>query len=141
MASNENASKSQPFVGVVLTALTLLLIVGLTTFAGPCETHDSEAASCIWAERATLGVGAVIAILAIVRIFEMDEGERRGLSLACALLGFLVAVVSGPVIALCSDAAMPCNASMHPFAVYMGLAIGLVGAIDLTRRLLALRNR
>lgn len=88
-----------------------------------------------------LGIGAVIAILAIVRIFETDEGERRGLSLACSLLGFLCAAMPGPVIALCADPSMHCNAVMRPFVLCAGIAIGLVGAIDLTRRLLSLRNR
>ena len=88
-----------------------------------------------------MGIGAVIAVLAIVRIFETDEGERRGLSLSCALLGFLAAAVPGPIIALCADPSMHCNAVMRPFALCAGIAIGLVGGIDLTRRLLALRKR
>ena len=137
MTPDTKTSKSQPLVGLILTALAAVLLAGLSTFAGPCEDHVGN---CVWAARATFAIGVVIAILAIVRIFEMDEGERRGLSLACALLGFLVAVISGPVIALCSDAAMPCNASMHPFITCVGIAIGLVGTIDLARRLLALVN-
>ena len=137
MAVNTESGKSQPVVGLILTALAALLLVGLATFAAPCA-HD---ASCVCAARATFAIGVVAAILAIVRIFEMDEGERRGLSLACALLGFLVAAVPGFVIGLCSDASMPCNSVMRPFALCVGIAIGLVGATDLTRRLLALGNR
>ena len=136
MPVNTESGKSQPVVGLILTALAALLLVGLATFAAPCA-YD---ASCVWAARAACAVGAVIAVLAVVRIFEMDEGERRGLSFACALLGFLVAAVPGSIIALCTDAAMPCNAVMHPFVLCLGLAIGLVGAIDLTLRLLALRK-
>lgn len=139
MASDKNPSKSQPIAGLILTALAALLIAGTATFAGPCETH-AEAASCVYAARATLGIGGVIAILAIVRIFEMDEGERRGLSLACALLGFLTAAVPGPIIALCADPAMRCNALMRPFTLCVGVAIGIVGAVDLVRRLLSLRK-
>lgn len=134
--------KAQPIVGVVLTVLAAFLIVGVVTFAEPCAVQEGrEPASCLWASRAVLGVGAVIAILAIVRIFETNEGERRGLSLACALLGFLCAVIPGPIIALCADPALPCNTAMRPFVVCVGVAIGFVGAIDLTRRLLALKKR
>ena len=140
MAPDGNTSKSKPIAGVALTALATLLLAGAATFAGPCEAHGAEAASCVWAARATLGLGAVIAVLAIVRIFEMDEGERRGLSLACALLGFLSAAMPGLIIALCSDPTMRCNAIMRPFVACVGIAIGLVGTADLTRRLLALRK-
>lgn len=139
--SQHKTSQSQPLVGVLLTVLAVLLLVGVATFAGPCEQHDaSDVPSCVWAARAVLGVGAVTLILALVRIFEMDEGERRGLSLSCALLGVLAAVVPGFIIALCDDASMNCQTLMHPFVLCVGAAIGLVGAVDLTRRLLALRN-
>ena len=137
--------KAQPIAGLLLTALAVLLIVGVATFAGPCASHDAQsgetATSCYWASRALLGIGAVAAVLAIVRIFETDEGERRGLSLGCALLGFLAALIPGPIIALCADPSMHCNAVMRPFVLCVGIAMGLVGAIDLTKRLLSLRKR
>ena len=137
MAVDTTSGKSQPAVGLVLSALAALLLAGTASFAGPCDAHEG---SCVWAARAVFAIAAIIAVLAIVRIFEMDEGERRGLSLACALLGFLSAAVPGPVIALCTDPSMPCNVLMHPFVLCVGIAIGLVGAIDLTRRLLALAS-
>lgn len=142
MEPSTGKPKAQPLVGVILTLLAALLIVGVATFAGPCGEHDDvEATSCLWASRAVLGIAAVIAILAIVRVFETDEGERRGLSLACSLLGFLSAAMPGFLISLCTDPSMRCNAVMRPFVMCVGVAIGLVGAVDLTRRLLSLRNR
>ena len=81
------------------------------------------------------------AVLAIVRIFETDEGERRGLSLSCGLLGFLMAAMPGTIIDLCADPAMHCNAVMRPFVLVVGIAIGVIGAVDLVRRLLAIRKR
>ena len=134
--------KAQPVVGLLLTALTVLLIAGIATFASPCDDlADQGEMSCLWASRAVIAIGVVAAILAIVRIFETDEGERRGLSLSCALLGFLAAVLPGPIISLCADPAMHCNAVMRPFALVVGIAIGLTGAIDLVKRLLAIRKR
>lgn len=135
--------KAQPIAGLLLTALTIVLLIGVATFAGPCDERMAGQVemSCHWASRAVLGVGVVTAVLAIVRIFETDEGERRGLSLACGLLGFLVAVIPGPIIGLCADSAMHCNVAMRPFTLVVGAAIGVVGAIDLTRRLLSIRKR
>ncbi len=134
--------KAQPVAGLVLTALAALLLAGVATFAGPCEAHGGQdASSCLWASRAVLGIGAVMAILAIVRIFETDEGERRGLSLACGLLGFLVAATPGLIIGLCADPAMHCNSVMRPFVIAVGIAVGAVGTVDLVRRLLAIKKR
>ncbi len=131
--------KAQPIAGIMLAVLAAVLVAGVATFAGPCGAdagHESD--SCLWASRAVIAISVVIVILAIVRVFETDEGERRGLSLSCSLLGFLCAVVPGFVIPLCADPAMHCNAVMRPFALCIGVAIGLMGAIDLVRRLLAI---
>ena len=127
----------QPAVGIVLTVLVAVLAVGLLTFAGPCADHEGlQHTSCFWAWRALLGVAGISAILSIVRIFEPDEGERRGLSLSCALLGVLIAAIPGGLIDLCSDPSMACNAIMRPFALAIGIAMALVGGVDLTRRLM-----
>ena len=137
-----SASKAQPLVGIILTVLAVMLLAGLLTFAGPCASQvGEEARSCLWASRALLGVDAVLLIIALVRIFEQDEGERRGLSFASALLGALIAVMPGTLIALCPDPSAQCNAVMRPFALVLGLALALTGGIDLARRLLALRKR
>lgn len=134
--------KAQPVAGLILTALAVLLLVGVATFAGPCDGHGNQgASSCLWASRAVLGIGAVTAVLAIVRIFETDEGERRGLSLSGGLLGFLMAAMPGTIIDLCADPAMHCNAVMRPFVLVVGIAIGVIGAVDLVRRLLAIGKR
>lgn len=136
------ASKAQPLVGIILTALAIVLLAGLLTFAGPCAVQaGEETRSCLWASRALIGVDAVLLIIALVRIFEQDEGERRGLSFASALLGVLIAMMPGTLIALCSDPSTHCNAVMRPFALALGIAVVLTGGIDLTRRLLALSKR
>ena len=136
------ASKAQPLVGIILTALAVVLLAGLLAFSGPCAVQaGEEARSCLWASRALIGVDAVLLIIALVRIFEQDEGERRGLSFASALLGVLIAMMPGTLIALCSDPSTHCNAVMRPFALALGIAVVLTGGIDLTRRLLALRKR
>ena len=134
-----NKPKAAPIAGIILTALSAALIVGLLTFAGPCEAHGgSNTASCFWAFRAMLGMASVLAIISIVRIFETDEGERRGLSLAAALLGALIAATPGWLIDLCADATMHCNTAMRPCALILGIAVVVVGGVDLVRRLLAI---
>ena len=135
-----NTSKPAPVVGVILLVLTVLLAVGLNTFAGPCQPHGDEVRTCFWAYRAVLGMDAVLGVLSVVRVFELDEGERRGLSLAAALMGVLIASTPGLLISLCDGASMRCQVAMKPFCFAVGVAVALVGGIDLTRRLLALRK-
>ncbi|MDO4798762.1 MAG: DUF4418 family protein [Coriobacteriales bacterium] len=130
-------NKAQPVAGIILAVLSVLLLVGVGGFAGPCGAHNGAMpATCQWAARAVLGVGVVSAVLSLVRIFERDEGERRGLSLSVALLGVLVAVLPGVLIDLCADPAMRCVVLMRPFCVAVGVAIALVGGTDLTLRLI-----
>ncbi len=137
-----NNDKAQPLVGIVLTALSVALITGVLTIAGPCATHgDGSMGSCQWAARAVLAVGVVLVIISLVRVFERDEGERRGLSFAAACLGVLVACMPGIVIDLCTEGSMRCHTVMRPFVVAAGALIALVGGTDLVVRLRAILKR
>ena len=134
--------KASPLVGIVLTALSTLLIAGMLSFAAPCGVHeDGSYGSCHWAARAVLGVGMALFALSVVRIFERDEGERRGLSLAAALLGVLVACLPGVLIELCATQAMRCHAIMRPFSLGVGAAIAATGGADLVVRLMRIARR
>ena len=134
--------RPQPVVGVILVALAALLAVGLLAFARPCAVHaDGSVGSCVWAHRALFGADAVLGIIALVRVFELDEGERRGLSFSAALVGALIAATPGFLIGLCAYPTMPCHGGLLFLARSVGGAVALVGATDLTRRLLTLRKR
>ena len=135
-----NNDKAQPLAGIILTVLSALLVVGILTFAKPCGAHNGAPSSCVWASRAVLGAGIVSFVLSVVRIFERDEGERRGLCLGVALVGILVACLPGVLIELCADASMPCNAVMRPFCMGVGIALAVAGGGDLTLRLMSLTN-
>ncbi len=140
--ANAREDKADPLVGIILTALAALLIVGVLTFAGPCAVHDGgEVGGCFWAARAILGVAVVMLILSIVRIFERDEGERRGLSFAVACLGVLVALMPGVLIDLCAIPTMRCHTFMQPYCIDAGTLAALVGGVDLTLRLLRLTKK
>lgn len=134
--------KASPLAGIVLTALSLLLVAGVLTFAAPCGiSDDGTFGSCHWAARAVLGVGVVLIVLSVVRVFERDEGERRGLSLAAALLGVLVACMPGVLVELCATQTMRCHAVMRPFVVCVGAAIAVAGGADLVVRLMRIARR
>jgi hypothetical protein len=132
---------AKPVVGIVLSILCVLLLIGIATFAGPCGVHDDgSVSSCHWAARAVLGVGVVALVLSAVRIFERDEGERRGLDLGVAATGALVAFLPGGLIDLCMMQTMRCHTIMRPFCMGVGVVIALVAAGDLVMRLFSLRK-
>ncbi len=130
--------QASPLVGVILLVLSILLVVGIHTFAAPCAMHDGVWSPCHWIERALLGVSIVLIVISCVRVFERDEGERRGLSFACACLGALVALLPGFLIETCADSGMACNGVMRPFVLCIGIVIALVGGTDLVMRLRAI---
>ena len=133
--------KARPLVGIALTAFSALLLIGVLTFAAPCDAHNAGmVGTCRWAGRVVLGTSVVCLLLSVVRIFERDEGERRGLDLGIALVGALVACIPGVLIELCADPAMACNGVLRPFCMALGIALAIVGGVDLVLRLLSLRK-
>lgn len=133
--------KAKPLVGIALTILSTLLLIGVLTFAAPCDAHNAGmVGTCLWAGRTVLGASIVTLLLSVVRIFERDEGERRGLDLGIALVGALVACIPGVLIDLCADSAMACNGVLRPFCMALGISLALVGGADLVMRLLSLRK-
>lgn len=141
-------SHARPIAGIVCTVLCLVAAIGLVAAFGPCdavgmgEAHAAGAApSCVWAQRAMLGSVVVALVLSCVRTLELDEGERRGLDLGIALSAELAALVPGTLVDLCADATMRCQAAMAPFGRVVCTLVALVAAVDLVRRLLAIRAR
>lgn len=132
-----STGRPSPLCGLMLTALAVAFGACLLTFAKPCDHAD---ASCLWAQRSLLGADAVLLVISVVRIFELDEGERRGLSFAAALLGVLFFLTPGLLIELCADTTMSCNLILQPVSRGAGALVFVVGAFDLVRRLLAIRK-
>lgn len=120
-----NNDKAQPLVGILLTNISLLLFLGVETFAGPC----------VGVARAVMGVSVVMLILSVVRIFERDEGERRGLCLGIALSGALAAWMPS---LLGVPSVRPITA---PFCMVVGSLAALVAGADLVIRLVRLIRR
>lgn len=135
-------SGAKPLVGIVCSTLTVLAIVGILTFAGGCGVHDDGAIGvCHWAQRVVVAEAVVVLVLSLVRVFERDEGERRGLDLGISLVAALIALTPGVVVALCATETMRCHVLMAPFVRVLGALVAAVAALDLTRRLLSLRGR
>lgn len=84
---------------------------------------------CSWSERATEGVGGLIAIMGLISLFMKQSA--RALSLAMAASGVLMILIPLVLIGTCKSPMMACNLSLKPgVLVLSGLitVVGLVGA-------------
>lgn len=97
-----------------ILVLSLLLAVGCATFLGPCAHEDGSVGACFWAGRALTGIGAVLAVQAVMAMAVRSGRIRLGVYLSmlpAALFGLLT---PGTLFSLCGMASMRCRAITQP---------------------------
>lgn len=107
------------FAAIAQFVLGVLIAVALRTFAHVCEVTDMPMA-CHYTAQAALGIGIVIALLAIIGLF-VAEATRAGLDIANAVLGVLVILVPTVLIGVCKGAMMHCHMVTLPTLVVLGV--------------------
>ena len=114
---------------IITLVLALVVAVGSQTFLGACVHEDGSFGACHWASRALLGVGGLLAVLALAAL--CVPSARLGLYIAMALTCVLGILTPGTLIALCQMATMRCRALMQPATTILfalSLAASAVGA-------------
>ncbi len=114
---------------IIIFVLALVVAVGSQTFLGACVHEDGSFGACHWASRALLGVGGLLAALALAAL--VVPSARLGLYIAMALTCVLGILTPGTLIALCQMATMRCRALMQPATTILfalSLAASAVGA-------------
>ena len=114
---------------IITLILALVVAVGSQTFLGACVHEDGSFGACHWASRALLGVGGLLAALALAAL--VVPSARLGLYIAMALTCVLGILTPGTLIALCQMATMRCRALMQPATTILfalSLAASAVGA-------------
>ena len=114
---------------LVALLLALAIAIGSQTFMGACVHDDGSFGACHWASRALLGVGGLLAALALSAM--CVPSARLGLYIAMALTCILGILTPGTLIALCQMATMRCRALMQPATTILfalSLAASAVGA-------------
>ena len=114
---------------IITLVLALVVAVGSQTFLGACVHEDSSFGACHWASRALLGVGGLLAVLALAAL--CVPSAWLGLYIAMALTCVLGILTPGTLIALCQMATMRCRALMQPATTILfalSLAASAVGA-------------
>lgn len=114
---------------IITLVLALVVAIGSQTFLGACVHEDGSFGACHWASRALLGVGGLLAVLALAAL--CVPSARLGLYIAMALTCILGILTPGTLIALCQMATMRCRALMQPATTILfalSLAASAVGA-------------
>ena len=114
---------------IITLVLALVVAIGSQTFLGACVHADGSFGACHWASRALLGVGGLLAVLALAAL--CVPSARLGLYIAMTLTCVLGILTPGTLIALCQMATMRCRALMQPATTILfalSLAASAVGA-------------
>lgn len=114
----------------VQAVLALLMAVGAATFLGPCVHTEGGFGTCHWAGRVLTGLGAAMAVQAVIGMFFADARVREGVSLSMIPVALLAALTPGVVIPLCMMETMRCNAIMRPAMALIAALIGVLSAVD-----------
>ena len=107
----------------LIFVLALAVAVGSQTFLSPCVHEDGSFGSCHWAGQALLGVGLLLAALALLSWVRTDVYLAI---LPAALLGCLT---PGTLIPLCKMSAMRCRSVMQPAMILLCAVIALLALI------------
>ena len=121
--------KKNTIPALIILLLSLIAALGSQTFLGACVHEDGSFGACHWASRALLGVGGLLAVLALAAL--CVPSARLGLYIAMALTCILGILTPGTLIALCQMATMRCRALMQPATTILfalSLAASAVGA-------------
>ena len=100
------------FAAISQIVLGALIAIAPQTFAHVCAVKDMPMA-CRYTARVALGLGVVIALLAIIGFFAPSR-VRAGLDIANAVLGVLVVLVPTMLVGVCRGSMMHCHMVTMP---------------------------
>ena len=108
---------------ILIFVLALVVAIGSQTFLSPCVHEDGSFGSCHWAGRAMLGVGLLLAVLALL------SWVRTDVYLAVLPTALLGCFIPGTLISLCKMSAMRCRSVMQPAMILLCAVIALLALI------------
>ena len=111
---------------LVILILSLIAAAGSQTFIGPCVHEDGSFGACHWAGQMLLGVGCLLAVLALLALFLPKQ--RSGLYLAILPAAVLGIAAPNGLIALGKMDDMRCRMLMRPAMTVLFVIILIAGA-------------
>lgn len=112
--------KREIIFGLIVGLLGILLAVGAQTFAQPCAHADGM--GCTQSKNWLTVIGGAIAVCAGVSVLKPNPVTQ-----ILAAVGGLAAILTpGVFVKLCMVETMPCQMYTRPFALVIGILIGLL---------------
>jgi len=122
--------KKSMIPALVILALSLVIVIGGTTFLSPCVHEDGSFGPCHWAGKALLGTGCVLGVLAVLAL--CVKRARPGVYLSALPVCVMGILTPGTLIDLCRMSTMRCRMVMQPAMILLfsaALLCALTGAI------------
>ncbi len=120
--------KTKLFSALPAIVIGLLIAVGPQTFVKVCKVMDKPM-KCHWMAQASLGIGAVVAVLGIVALL-VSASVRIGLNIAVALLGALEVGIATFLIGPCKMPEMHCHSTTQPFLIVVSVLLMIFALIS-----------
>ena len=127
--------KKSMIPALVILALSLVIVIGGTTFLSPCVHEDGSFGPCHWAGKALLGTGCVLGVLAVLAL--CVKRARPGVYFSALPVCVLGILTPGTLIDLCRMSAMHCRMVMQPAMIILfstALLCALTGTILSARK-------
>ena len=118
---------------IAAAILSVLLTVGVLTFAGPCIHEDGTHGACFAASQAILASAFVALVASVVGVVLGNARVRGILSFVAGGAGLFAAASPGLLFPLCMMQTMRCWAIMRPFALIVGILITICGVVAAVR--------
>ena len=113
--------------GIIFVILGVLIMLTPGTIAPVCPAMaDGKFMKCHWMGNMTMGIGAVILVLAIIFIIVKDSKISLGLSISNIAIGILEILNAHVLIGGCMKADMACRAKTIPFCTLLSGILVLV---------------
>lgn len=117
-------------LGIAEFLFAAVLTIGSFTVFKACGEHEGKFMACHWAQNAVTLIGAVTAILALVRIILKNTGIKAGIAIGISLLSAAVIIIPGHVISLCMMETMRCHSIFRPAVTVIGALLVIIAVID-----------
>lgn len=117
------------WLGIAQIVVTIALIAGVFTFAGPCKHDDGSIAVCAQASWGIIGAGVFLLGTSLAQLVAETPTARILFAIACAAIGVFIILAPGVLMPLCTMETMSCQAVMKPFAQICGGATILISVI------------
>lgn len=113
--------KNKYIAGIPAVLFGALIAIAPMTFAQPCPVHgDHPMMACHWTAKASLGIGAMIAVLGLIN-FLVKAPTRIGLNISVAAAAVLEILVVTVLIGVCGMPTMHCRQVMLPTLVIVSV--------------------